>query len=287
MQLSSLPRPFICTSVAEEGLERSIQTIKTAEYEGASAFEVHLPLLGYPSEAELEQLTAATACPIYATCRRNNFYELLGVDDVVELSETERTDRLVAAVEAGLDGIDIELDAFDCQAGPSSFTESAIESYAEDPETGPAEISDDQNAIDQQRAVIDRVHRAGGDVVVSAHTYTHLSPAEALAIAERMTDRGADLCKIVGVDQTLTEGLETLEAHLRLNEADTAPYALMAIGDPGRIVRPISPMFGSAWVFAQPELVPGGFHSWPLVENAREILRRVDWRTVHTPHGRG
>jgi hypothetical protein len=102
-----------------------------------------------------------------------------------------------------------------------------------------------------------------------------------------MTDRGADLCKIVGVDQTLTEGLETLEAHLRLNEADTAPYALMTIGDPGRIVRPISPMFGSAWVFAQPELVPGGFHSWPLVENAREILRRVDWRTVHTPHGRG
>jgi hypothetical protein len=31
-------------------------------------------------------------------------------------------------------------------------------------------------------------------------------------------------------------------------------------------------MFGSAWVFAQPELVPGGFHSWPLVENVREIL---------------
>lgn len=284
MQLSSLSRPFICTSVADESLERTIRTIKTAEYQGASAFEVHLPLLGFPSDAELERLSDATACPIYATCRRDAFYELLGADDVVELSETERTDRLVAAVEAGLDGIDMELDTFDRQPGPGSFTESAIESYAEDPETGPAEISDDPNAIDQQQAVIDRVHQAGGDVILSAHTYTHLSPAEALAIAERMTDRGADLCKIVGVDRTLDEGLETLEAHLRLNEAETAPYALMAIGDPGRIVRPISPMFGSAWVFAQPELVPGGFHSWPLVENAREILRRVDWRTVHTPH---
>jgi hypothetical protein len=82
----------------------------------------------------------------------------------------------------------------------------------------------------------------------------------------------------------MEEALDTLRGHLRLNEADVVPYALMAIGDPSRIVRPIAPMFGSAWVFAQPELSPGGFHSWPLVENAREVLRRVDWRTAYDPH---
>lgn len=284
MRLSDVPRPFVCTSIVDEGLERTIRTLKTAESQGARAFEVHLPLAGFPDAAELERLRSATACPIYATCRRDTFYELLGVGDVVSLSDEERTDRLVAAVEAGLAGIDMELDTFDRQPGPDSFTEEAIDRYAADPSTGPAEISDDPDAVAAQQAVVERVHDAGGDVVLSAHTYTHLDPNDAMAIAERMTERGADLCKIVGVDRTLDEGLETLEAHLRLNESDCAPYALMAIGDPSRIIRPMSPMFGSAWVFAQPEFVPGGFHSWPLVDNAREILRRVDWRTVHTPH---
>ena len=284
MRPASLSQPFICTSVVEEDIESTIRTIKAAEYQGATAFEVHLPLLDFPTAEELQQLADATAYPIYATCRRDAFYKLLGTKDVVTLSEQKRTDRLVAAVEAGLAGIDMELDTFDRQPGPDSFTEEAIEAYADDPDVGPAEITDDSEAIEAQIDVVERVHEAGGDVIMSAHTYTHLTPAETVAIAERMTDRGADLCKIVGVDRTLEEGLETLEAHLHLNEADTAPYGLMAIGEPGRIVRPIAPMFGSAWVFAQPELVPGGFHSWPLIENAHEILRRVDWRTVHTPH---
>lgn len=284
MQLSRVPRPFICTSIVDEGLESTIRTIKTAEYQGAAAFEVHLPLLGAQSNRDLERLVSVTEYPIYATHRRAAFYELLGASDVTSVPDSKRTDRLVAAVDAGFDGIDMELDTFDERPGPDSFSSTAIEAYASDPETDPAEITDDPGAIDAQRAVVERVHGAGGEVVFSAHTYKHVTAQQAVAIAERMTERGADLCKIVGVDRTLEEGLETLAAHLRLNQTDPPPYALMAIGDPSRIIRPMAPMFGSAWVFAQPELVPGGFHSWPLVENAREILRRVDWRTVHTPH---
>jgi hypothetical protein len=60
----------------------------------------------------------------------------------------------------------------------------------------------------------------------------------------------------------MDEAIDTIRGHLRLNDADTAPYSLMAIGDPSRIVRPISPMLGAARVFAQPDLRPGGFHSW-------------------------
>jgi len=284
MRLKDVPQPFICTSIVDEGVKSTIRTMKTAEYRGADVFEVHLPLLGFPDQTELNRLQSATSRPIYATCRRDSFYRLLGTDNVVSLTDRERTDRLVSAVESGLAGIDVELDTFDCTPGPSSFTEQAIDEYASDPDTGLAEVTDDADAVAAQEALVDRVHDAGGDVVLSAHTYKHLTPETAVAIAERMTDRGADLCKLVGVDRTLEEGLDTLQAHLDLNESDCAPYALMAIGDPSRIIRPMSPMFGSAWVFAQPELVPGGFHSWPLVDNAREILRRVDWETVHQPH---
>jgi 3-dehydroquinate dehydratase len=287
VRLSDLEQPFIVTSLAETTIEETVATIKRAEYDGARAFEVHLPLVSFPDREDVERLTTSTAAPMYATCRRKRFYDLLGADVSVELTDGQRMEALVDAVEAGFDGVDFELDTFDPTSGPTEFTEDAIADYAADPDAEPAEVTDDEEAVARQMDAVDRVHDAGGDVMLSAHTYTHLPPEDALGIAQRATDRGADFAKIVGVDRDMDEALETLRAHLRLNEADVVPYGLMAIGDPSRIVRPIAPMFGSAWVFAQPELTPGGFHSWPLVENAREVLRRIDWRTAHDPHDAG
>jgi len=281
MHLTDLERPFICTSLAEETIEETIRSMKAAEYDGARAFEVHLPLLDYPEGETADRLLSTTPFPVYATIRRGAFYDLLGADAPVEMDDDERIERLVGAVEAGFDGVDFEMDTFDPHPGPEEFSPEAIQAYADDPEADPAEITDDEEAIEEQRGAIEAIQGAGGEVIVSAHTYTHITPAEAVAIAERATERGADFVKIVGVDRTMDEALDTLEAHLRLNEADVVPYTLMAIGDASRLVRPIAPMFGSAWVFAQPELTPGGFHSWPLVENAREVLRRIDWRSAH------
>lgn len=285
MTLSRLERPFICTSLAASTLEGTISALERAEYDGASAFEVHLPLLDFPDDEEIAELTAATSRPMYATCRRDAFYTLLGDDVEVALSDEERVEALLSAVEAGFDGIDVELDTFAPTPKPEDYSRSAIEAYADDDATPLAEVADEPDAVERQRSTVEAVHDRGGEVILSAHTYKHLAPGECVAIAERMTDRGADFGKIVGVDRTMDEALETLEAHLRLNEAGVLPYALMAIGETSRITRPLAPMFGSAWVFAQPELTPGGFHDWPLVENAREVLRRIDWRTAHDPHG--
>lgn len=285
MRLSELERPFIVTSLVADTLAETISTLKTAEYQGAKAFEIHLPLLGFPDAAAVRRLRDATSAPLYATCRRDTFYELLGHDEPVSLTDEERIERLVGAVDAGFDAVDMELDTFDRTPGPSTYTTEGISEYA-DEGAEPAEITDDPDAIERQRRAIGRINDRGGEVILSAHTYTHLTPDDAVGVARRMTDRGADFGKIVGVDRNMDEAIDTLRAHLALNRADVAPYALMAIGEVSRIVRPIAPMFGSAWVFAQPELVPGGFHDWPLVDNQREILRRIDWRTAYEPHGR-
>jgi len=66
----------------------------------------------------VERLQSATSRPIYATCRRDPFYRLLRAGDVVSLTDSERTDRLVAVVEPELAGIDVKLDAFDRTHGP-------------------------------------------------------------------------------------------------------------------------------------------------------------------------
>lgn len=284
VRLTDLQRPFVVTSVVATDVEETVATMKRAEYAGADAFEIHLPLLSFPDSDRLAELAAVTAAPTYVTCRRGRFYDLLGVETTVDLTDQRRVDALATAVEAGFDGVDFELDTFDPTGDLEAYTDDAIAARAADPDAEPAQVTDDADAVARQRAAVDRVHDAGGDVILSAHTYTHLDPSEAVAIADRVTDRGGDFAKIVGVDRDMDEALDTLRAHLRLNETDVVPYALMAIGQPSRVVRPLAPMFGSAWVFAQPELTPGGFHDWPLVENVREILRRVDWRTAYDPH---
>jgi 3-dehydroquinate dehydratase len=284
MSLSSLKRPFICTSLAETTVDETISAMKTAENAGAHAFEVHLPLLDFPGEGELSRIASATGRPVYATCRRGGFYELLGAERVTELDDEARVRELLDAVEAGVAGVDVELDTFDPTGGPEDYTSAAIAAYAADENTPLTEVTDDEEAVERQRSVIEAVHERRGEVILSAHTYRHLDGEDCVDIDRRMIERGADFGKVVGVDRSMDEALDTLAAHLRLNEADVLPYALMTIGTTSRITRPLSPMFGSAWVFAQPEFTPGGFHPWPLVESAREVLRRGDWRTAYDPH---
>lgn len=49
MRLSDLERPFVCTSLTESTVEETVRALKTADYVGSRALEVHLPLLGLPN----------------------------------------------------------------------------------------------------------------------------------------------------------------------------------------------------------------------------------------------
>ena len=159
MKLSELERPFICTSLADTSIEETIVSIKRAEYEGARAFEVHLPLLDFPDPQTIEELTDATTAPMYATCRRGTFYELLGAQGAVDLTDEERAEKLVSAIDAGFDGVDVELDAFDPTGGPDVFTPEAIQAYAADSSAPVAEVSDDPEAIERQHEFIDEIQQ--------------------------------------------------------------------------------------------------------------------------------
>jgi antitoxin (DNA-binding transcriptional repressor) of toxin-antitoxin stability system len=281
MKLSDLERPFVTASVTDPSIESAVATVKTAEMQGAKAFEVHLPLLD--ADGDLARLRDATRLPMYASCRRAAFYDLFDTEVSVG-NDSDRTSRLLDAVDAGFDGADIELDTFDPQPGPDPLTEAAVLDYAAAADTGPVEVTDDADAVVDQQEFVDDVAARGGETVLSSHAYTHLSPERAVALGEQIEIRGADFAKIVGLDRTMRELLDTLEAHLALTEALSMPYVLMSIGAPSHLGRPLTPMFGSAWVFAQTDYDPGGFHSWPLVENAQAVLSRVDWRTAHDPH---
>jgi len=284
--LSDLDRPFICCSVAEKGVDEAIRTIRLAALEGAHAFEVHLPMLGYPDRAELARLFESTTRPVYATCRRASFYGLLGLDesalDPIRRTDEERVDELLAAVNAGAAGVDVELDTFDPTPAPEGPT--ATLARSDDEGIEPAEFTRDDRAVVRQQETVEAVHDQGAEVVLSCHPMVHISPEAAVDIGRTMEARGADLAKIVGVDRSLYDALDTFKANLRMDEAVDVPFNMMSMGDATRAARLAYPFFGSSWVFCQLTQTPGGFEAWPLVENAREVFRRTDWEPAWAAH---
>lgn len=286
-RLSALESPFICCTVIDRSLEEAIRTIRLGALEGADAFEIHLPLLGYPPADELARVFDATTRPVYATSRRASFYPLVGLPEseveTIRRSDEDRIDELVDAVAAGAAGIDMELDSFDPQPG-LDFDGQRLLDHAVSEDATPAELTTDAEAIQRQEQVVDHVHELGGEVLFSCHPLKHLTPDEALEIAERMVDRGADLAKLVGVDPSFYHVLDTLEANLDLNRTLSIPFNMMSMGGPTRVGRLMYPFFGSDWIFCQVTHYPNGFEAWPLVEHAREVFRRVDWEPAREAH---
>ena len=59
------------------------------------------------------------------------------------------------------------------------------------------ELTMDGEAVKKQMALIDQIHRAGGEVLMSSHTYKSTTLEENLMIAREQARRGADVIKIV------------------------------------------------------------------------------------------
>lgn len=275
-RIADVDAPFVWCPIVERDPAAVRATMRAAVLEGAAAFEIHLPMLDYPDAAALADLADATTRPVIATCRRAEFYTLVGYPaedlDAIRRSDEGRVEALTDAVRAGFDGADFELDTFGEGTVPPDDVGGIEARLAREAE----EVTLDPEAVARQERAVEAIQDLGGEVLLSCHPGCHLAPEEAAAIAGLMADRGADLAKIVGVDESLAEVLDTLEANLRLRDALEIPFTMMSMGPPSRVGRPFYPFFGSSWVYCQVEHRPGGFEAWPTVENAREILRRVD-----------
>ena len=62
------------------------------------------------------------------------------------------------------------------------------------------EIALDEAAVEKQKALIDRIHSAGGEVLMSSHTFKSTTLEQNLMIAREQAARGADIIKIVKVN---------------------------------------------------------------------------------------
>lgn len=107
------------------------------------------------------------------------------------------------------------------------------------------EITYDQSAIEKQKALIERIHKAGGEVLMSSHTFTFMSGEEVLAIAKEHQSRGADISKIVSAANSEEEELENLKTTALLKRELDIPFLFLSTGTHNKLHRTVGPMLGS------------------------------------------
>jgi len=158
--------------------------------------------------------------------------------------------------------------------GPDEFSAEAT-AYSLDPESPPREFTTDPDAIDRQREEIEAIHDLGGEVQLTAHTRTHLSPDRALEIATAFEAAGRrygqDRRRRYELGRPARDARSDGPAEPRIE----IPFVMMSHGEHGVLGRYMAPFLGSMLCFTQHEYPPGGFYLQPLTENVRAVFDSV------------
>ena len=137
-------------------------------------------------------------------------------------SDVELGDELVEFAKCGADLCDMMGDYFDRQ---------------------PDEVAVDENAINKQIKLINRIHEKGAKVLMSSHV-TKYTPAErVLEIALEHQRRGADISKIVVGADNREQEIENLRIINMLKEKLDIPFIFLSLGE-CKILRRIGGEFG-------------------------------------------
>ena len=176
-------------------------------------FEQMLPEYRTP-EVYRDLFSYAKGRPLYVTNYRDK--QNSGKSDV------ELSDERVEFAECGADLCDMMGDYFDRQ---------------------PDEVAVDENAINKQIKLINRIHEKGAKVLMSSHV-TKYTPAErVLEIALEHQRRGADISKIVVGADNMEQEIENLKIINMLKEKLDIPFIFLSLGE-CKILRRIGGEFG-------------------------------------------
>lgn len=95
----------------------------------------------------------------------------------------------------------------------------------------PEEITDDRKAIDRQRKLIDAIHEAGADVLMSSHVLKYTPAERVLEVAMEQKSRGADIIKIVTKAEDMAQQIENLRITDLLKRELGAPFLFLSGGE--------------------------------------------------------
>ncbi len=236
-------KPLLCAMVQEPTPEAMIETICDSLYDGAEAFGIQLENLlpEYRTEETLARIFSyCENKPIYITSYRGRNNQ--------GLSDEQCVDLLLMGVRAGATLADVMGDLYH-------------------PE--PIQITYDEEAVKKQKALIEKIHALGGEVLISSHFGRFLDEEETLRHAKAQRERGADIVKIVNHSQNEEQQLKNFEIIYRLNKELDCPFLHLANGKKSKLLRQMGPALGVCMYLCM--------NSYHLPQNSKEqpLLRAM------------
>ena len=248
----NLPKPFIVQVVTDPDPDSAIASIRNGEYDGAQAFDLHLRALErqYHNVNDLERIVKSTCRPVMTINYRadKTWHNTL--------TDEDRVDAHMLGLKAGASACDLMGDLYD----PS-----------------PLEISHKPDVIDRQRKLIATIHGMGAEVIMSSHTWVHMSTEQVVEHLKALEARGADMVKVAAAVNSEAELLEAFETTVALKRELKVPFFHICMGQYGKLHRFVGPMLGSSLIFCVQCYTQKGHKEQPLVRAAKAVFENLDW----------
>ncbi len=216
--------PTIVTMIQAHTPERVFELIEKGLNGGTDAFGLQIEQLEhkYRDENTLKKIfSAMKGKPCYITNYR------FGLN--VEKTDEELADELVHVIKCGGALADVMGDYF----------------CPEDERLEPGEteqLTTNADSIEKQRKLIERIHSAGGKVLMSSHTLHYMPEERVIEFMKEHQNRGADISKIVTAADSEAELYSNIDTSLKLRSKMTLPTLFLAIGDYCRPHRMMGPL---------------------------------------------
>ena len=240
-------KPLLVSMVQADNPDRIKALIDASIPEGAEAIGMQFCKLKaeYRNEKTYRELFAYTDLPVYVTNYRNHISNVGKSDDTL-------AEELLSLAECGATLVDVMGDYFDACEG---------------------ELTMNEEAVEKQIRLINELHAAGAEVLMSSHVRKFIPAERVLEIAREHERRGADICKIVTGAENTEQQIENLRIINLLKENLKMPFLFLAGGE-CRILRRIGGSLGCCMYLGVHEYDELATESQPLLRDMK-ILREL------------
>lgn len=248
----------IISSLRVRTADEAIYDIEDSEKQGAEGFLLHVELMDerYRNAETIEKIVKAATKPVMILNYRT-----------AENSDDEELNALkLAGVRAGAAAVDLPLNSFDKDCRKSLGDCRATFAAA-----NPDEVSMNPAAIEKQKAFIEKVHEAGGEVLVSAHVGVMLTRKQGTDLAKEIESRGADYVKIIVCAQSMDDVAEIYDTIRELKHTLHKPFLYQTYGLYGKLVRPTAWIFGSGMILCHNRYTELSNREKPLIADVKRV----------------
>lgn len=245
-------KPTLTCMVQAYTAERIKELVKMGQEQGADAFGMQFCKLNteYRNRETYEELFAAAGdAPVYVTNYRG-------------LNNVGKTDDMLA---------EELLELAHCGATLCDVMGDYYDFWGDLHDKCDGELTMNKNSIKKQMELIDKLHAAGAEVLMSSHVCKYTPAERVMEIAMEHKKRGADICKIVTAADTVEEELENLRIANMLKEELGIPFLYLAGGTNHTILRRLGIKLGACMALCVVEHDECATKAQPLLSHMKKI----------------